>query len=79
MQKIIDNFKLPEPRVISPLRSALAREMEPVTSKQLRGKGSLSARAAYGTADVTLLLQRVDYTPLKGVRKVTASPLDLKT
>lgn len=77
--KITEDFKLPEPRAISPLRSDPARKKEPVTSKQLRGKGSLSARAAYGTADMTLLLQRIYSTPLKGVSKVTAPLLDLKT
>lgn len=73
------DFKLPEPRAISSLRSDPARKTEPVTSKQRRGKGALSARAAYSTADMTLLLQRTDSSPLKGVGKVTAPLLDLKT
>lgn len=73
------DFKLPELRVIPPLRSDPARKMEPVTAKQLRGKGSLSTRAAYSTADVTLLLQRLGSSPLRGVTTVTAPLLDLKT
>lgn len=56
------HFKLLELRAISPLGSDPARKIETVTSKQLRGKGSLSAHAAYGTADPTLLLQRIDST-----------------
>lgn len=73
------HFKLSKLRAISPLGSDPARKIETVTSKQLRGKGSLSARAAYGTADLTLLLQRIDSTPLKDVSQVRASLLDLKT
>lgn len=56
------HFELPELRAISPLGSDPAKKIETVTSKQLRGNDSLSVRAAYGTADLTLLLQRIDST-----------------
>lgn len=72
------HFKSPELRAISPLGSDPAKEIETVTSKQLRGKGSLSACVAYGTADLNLLLQRIDSTPLKDVSQVRAPLLHLK-
>lgn len=79
VQKFTDIFKLPKLRAISALGSDPAKKIGTVTSKQLRGKGSLSVLAAYGTADLTLLRQRIDSTPLKDVSQVRAPLLDLKT